>query len=61
MVRTKSYWPVRASNNSVSLARTGPTVPKSRRASGPVLIVEACVANVFYNGVGQHYFEIGMI
>ena len=32
----------RASNNCMSLARTGPTATNSRRASGPVLIVEAC-------------------
>ena len=42
VVRTKSLWPVLASNNCMSLVRTGPTVQKSRRASRPVLIVEAC-------------------
>ena len=46
--KEKTLWSVRASNNCVSLARTGPTATNSRRDSGPVLIVEACVIRTQY-------------
>ena len=39
--KKKNFVAHRASNNCMSLARTGPTATNSWRASGPVLIVEA--------------------
>ena len=42
VVRTYDHWPLRASGFLGPLARLAPRVKNTRRASGPVVNVEAC-------------------
>ena len=54
VVRTYDRWPLRASGFIGLLARLAPGVKNTRRASGPVVNVEACKSN--FVGVAQRRY-----
>ena len=59
--KKKKFVARRASNNYMSLARTGPTATNIRRASGPVLIVEAWTSNICLRALARSNQKYGQL